>query len=706
MHLATQLLWVSAACSGALALGVLLTARHSISRWAFAIGMLVLAAESSCNAISTAAESSTVVIYWQQWRLIALSLLPPIWSLFSLCYARDDARNQMTKWRWLIPGAFLLSVVLAVSFRSDLIYSLESQAGGYKWAFRLGWAGYALYVTELIASVCVVMNLERTFRASIGTMRWRIKFMLLGVGLLFVVRLYTSSQALLYRGVDLSLENTNTVALLIAVVLILRTLFRTGHFELVVYPSQSVLQNSLTALLAGIYLLIVGVFANVVTKLGGDSAFALKAFLVLPALVILALLLQSDRVRLYLRRFVNRHFERPVHDYRTVWRKFTESTASRVEQADLCRSFVRLVGDVFQALSVTIWLVDENKETVIIAASTSLSEARAREFKPQKAEVSEVISHFRDRTEPADIESSKENWATTLRQWHPTEFPQGGARVCVPIIGHGEVLGLITVGDRVNGVAFTLQDFEMLKCASYHIAASLLNVQLSQKLLQSKELEAFQTMAAFFTHDLKNAASTLNLMLQNLPVHFDNPAFREDALRGIAKTVSHINGLIGRLSLLRHELEIKLAESDLNEVIAQAISGIEQGAGTRLKKDLRALPRIMLDGEQIGKVVTNLVLNATEAVAKNDDGAVRLTTEQLNVWAVLTVADNGCGMSEEFRTRSLFRPFQTTKKSGLGIGLFQSKMIVESHGGRIAVASEPGKGTTFQVYLPLARQTK
>ena len=62
-------------------------------------------------------------------------------------------------------------------------------------------------------------------------------------------------------------------------------------------------------------------------------------------------------------------------------------------------------------------------------------------------------------------------------------------------------------------------------------------------------------------------------------------------------------------------------------------------------------------------------------------------------------------MSASFIERSLFRPFQTTKKNGLGIGMFQSKMIVEVHGGRIAVESEPGKGTTIRVYLPAQRKT-
>ncbi len=64
------------------------------------------------------------------------------------------------------------------------------------------------------------------------------------------------------------------------------------------------------------------------------------------------------------------------------------------------------------------------------------------------------------------------------------------------------------------------------------------------------------------------------------------------------------------------------------------------------------------------------------------------------------VRDNGCGMSEEFIEKSLFRPFQTTKKRGLGIGLFQSKLIVEAHRGTVDVTSAIGAGTEFRIMLP------
>ena len=182
-------------------------------------------------------------------------------------------------------------------------------------------------------------------------------------------------------------------------------------------------------------------------------------------------------------------------------------------------------------------------------------------------------------------------------------------------------------------------------------------------------------------------------------MHFDDPAFRADALRGVAKTVANINRLIGRLSSIRHELQIKPVPSDLNEVVAKALAGWEEVAGINLTKDLQPLPRVKFDADQMFKVATNLIFNAREAVSQS--GQVHIATSQSNGWVVLAVTDNGCGMSPEFIGRSLFRPFQTTKKNGLGIGMFQSKMIVEAHRGRIEVESEPGHGATFRIFLPL-----
>ena len=84
-----------------------------------------------------------------------------------------------------------------------------------------------------------------------------------------------------------------------------------------------------------------------------------------------------------------------------------------------------------------------------------------------------------------------------------------------------------------------------------------------------------------------------------------------------------------------------------------------------------------------------------------DGGEIQVATERRNDWIVVTVKDSVAACQKVDGT-CLFRPFKTTKKQGMGIGLFQSKKIIEAHGGKIEVESQEGKGTTFRVLLPKA----
>ena len=696
LNTAAMLAFASAIFCGVVAVTVIWNERRSLVHLMFVAGMGLLALESIFCGLSWQAEAASWdrAVYWQGCKLYTDSFLPGVWLFFALSYGRGNYREFLTRWKYLLLAAFIVPLGVAVGDNGEFFEHPDRPP------LAVGLAGFYLILSLVAGLVLAGINLEKTFRASVGVMRWRIKFMILGLGVLFAVRFCTGSQILLTHTINPTLEMVDIGALFVGCLLMLRSLFRAGHFDLDVYPSLAVLQGSLTVLLAGIYLFGIGVLAKVVSLFHFSQGALVQWFVVVGAAVLLAILLLSDRVRLRINRFVSRHFQRPLYDYRTVWRRFTEATASCVNQSDLCNVSVKAVTDIFQALSVTIWLVDEQRSQLVLAASTFLTEAKVEALRPRKEELAEIVQALRAQHEPVDIDTAKENWAEILRRCHPDEFRKGGHRVCVPMIAAEEMTGLMILGDRVSAASFTWQDYDLLKCIGDHIAAGLLNTRLSQKLLQTKELEAFQTMSAFFVHDLKNTANTLNLMLQNLPVHFDDPAFRADALRGVSKTVAHINRLIGRLGSIRHELQIKPVESDLNELVAKSLAGWEEVAGINLKKDLAPLPKVFFDPEQMLKVTTNLIFNAREAVPQAS-GQVQIQTGQNNGWAVLSITDNGCGMSPEFLSRSLFRPFQTTKKNGLGIGMFQSKMIVEAHKGKIEVESETGKGTTFRVFLPL-----
>jgi putative PEP-CTERM system histidine kinase len=260
-------------------------------------------------------------------------------------------------------------------------------------------------------------------------------------------------------------------------------------------------------------------------------------------------------------------------------------------------------------------------------------------------------------------------------------------------------LGAIVLADRVNGRPYSAEEVELLKCIGDQITSVMVNLRLAAEVARAREFEAFRTISAFFVHDLKNAAASLNLMLKNLPVHFDDPAFRADALRAVGNSARRIDEMIARFSALRQAPAFQPRDTDLNRVVEDALAGIGTLPAVEVTRALGPVPSILADHQQVQSVVTNLVLNARDAVS--DGGAIQVRTGLEEGRVVVSVADNGCGMSHTFIRESLFRPFQSTKAKGLGIGLFQSRRIVEAHGGQVSVESEPGRGTTFRITFPL-----
>jgi putative PEP-CTERM system histidine kinase len=240
----------------------------------------------------------------------------------------------------------------------------------------------------------------------------------------------------------------------------------------------------------------------------------------------------------------------------------------------------------------------------------------------------------------------------------------------------------------------------LLETLAAQLASGLLNLKLSARLRHAKEVETFQTVSTFFVHDLKNLASRLSLTMQNLPSNFDNPEFRADALRVISSSLAKIDDMCARLAMLKQDIELTVSECDLSSLVAAALNEFKSNLKADLKQDLVPVPPAQIDSAQIHKVLTNLVMNANEAV--NGNGFIYVSTIHEGNTVGFAVRDNGCGMSEEFIEKSLFRPFQTTKKRGLGIGLFHSKLIVEAHHGTLEVNSAVGAGTEFKVLLPKA----
>jgi putative PEP-CTERM system histidine kinase len=684
--------FVAGFCSLVLA-AVSVLRRRSTATWCFVAGMVALGLDSVFTGLSLRAAQQGDVEAWLGPAFVAKSFVPVLWLGFSLTYSRSNYVDFLRRWRLTLAVLAVLPIVAAAA-----VIGVQGSPGASNlWWLQPGPATMAVNVTVLVALVLVLTNLEQTFRAAVGTMRWRIKFVVVALAVIFGAHLYVRSQAILYSAPDTAFWSVESTALLIGCFLLAIAHARTGMAEIDVYPSLAVLQSSLTIVIVGAYLLVVGVIAQVVTRFGGAEIFQFQAIVVIVGLAGLAALLLSDRARHRVQAFVVRHFSKAQHDSVRVWMLFSKRMASISDQPSLCAVTAKLISETFDALSVAVWLVEEDKSELTIGASTGPITTPADGFDAE-AVATDVIAALHDRSTPFVLDTVNEPWAEALRQLNPTTFPAGGSRVCVPLHAGQRCIGAVVLGDRVNGAAYTGEEFELLKCIGDQVTSVLMNLRLASEVARARELDAFRLMSTFFVHDLKNAAASLNLMLKNLPVHFDDPAFRADALRSIGNTAGRIDDMIAKLSALRQRPDTTRVESDLNQLVAEALTKVADMANVPVMKELQPVPRILADREQIQSVVTNLVLNARDAVGT--DGIIRVCTQSEGKRVVLSVIDNGCGMSEAFVKDSLFRPFQSTKKKGLGIGLFQSRAIVQAHGGGMHVESKVGHGTTFLVSLP------
>jgi hypothetical protein len=693
------LAFAAALLCGGLAVCVLWTNPGAFVHRVFAVGMLALALQQTCVGFAASASLPADILWWELRGFYITATIPGLWLLFSLSFARTDYQDVLKKWCWVLLVIFAFPLGLVGFFSSALLIDFAYSETSSGWMISIGWSGYGFYLWMLLGAVLVLMNLERTLRVSTGSMRWQIKFMLVGIGSLFAAQIYTYSQVVLFSAVNLQLKVVTAAAMLAANLLISLSLFRHRPLSTEIYLSRTALYNSITAFVVGIYLLAVGMFAKVIGYFGGSRDLPLETFVVFLASVGLAILLLSDQLRQRIKQLISRHFYRSRYDYQQVWMAFTHRTTSVMDVHELCAVVAKIVSETFGVPAVTIWLLDDGAaEYVMLGGSTAFSAREKPTWTGTEQSAVALVEFLCARQQPVDFTRMTDTTAQELKATYAQAFRYARLRYGVALIAGQTCVGFMTLNDRVTKEAFSLEEFALLKTLAGQAAASLLNLRLSQHLLKAKEMEAFQTLSAFFVHDLKNLAAKLSLMVQNLPAHYDNPAFRNDMLRVISSSVAKMNGMCSRLSLMTKKIELQPVEMDLNTLVATTLAEIKDALQGELQQELRPVPSVLIDPEQLQKVLLNLLLNANEAVG--EQGRIRVWTDWRDGWAILSVQDNGHGMSNLFMEQALFQPFQTTKSQGLGIGLFHSKMIVEAHRGRIEVESEEGKGSIFRVFLP------
>jgi putative PEP-CTERM system histidine kinase len=219
----------------------------------------------------------------------------------------------------------------------------------------------------------------------------------------------------------------------------------------------------------------------------------------------------------------------------------------------------------------------------------------------------------------------------------------------------------------------------------------------TEALLEARKFDAFNRMSAFVVHDLKNIITQLSLMLKNAERHRDNPEFQQDMLITVESSLDKMRQMM--LQLREGQKPVGLS-SGVN--LEKLLRDIETAAHLRGRRvDVQVIDPVDTRGheERLARVIGHLVHNALDATPAS--GRVWVTLRKAAGRAQLEVGDTGAGMTPEFVQTRLFKPFSSTKASGMGIGSYESFHYIKELGGQINVDSEVGRGTVVTVALPL-----
>jgi putative PEP-CTERM system histidine kinase len=277
-------------------------------------------------------------------------------------------------------------------------------------------------------------------------------------------------------------------------------------------------------------------------------------------------------------------------------------------------------------------------------------------------------------------------------------FSQAGTWLVIPLISNNKVIGFSMFRDQIVSEKLIYDDFDLMKVLARQAAQAITNLKLSEEVMEMRAIAAVSRISTFVIHDLKNLTTSLSLVVDNAEEHIGNPEFQHDAITTISNTLVKMKSLMQRLKSIPEKITINAAVENIEQLSREVVDEFVKLRPKRIiYNGETAYSRV--DGDEIKKIIVNLVQNALEA--SNEMGTVLVETRKEGNCVCIQVSDNGTGMTEDFMKNQLFRPFRTTKQAGLGIGLYQSRQIAEAHDGKIEVKSDIGKGTVYTVCLPI-----
>ncbi|PKO28450.1 MAG: PEP-CTERM system histidine kinase PrsK [Betaproteobacteria bacterium HGW-Betaproteobacteria-5] len=550
-----------------------------------------------------------------------------------------------------------------------------------------------LVLHGLVEAVIGLVLAEQLFRTVSDDSRWNIKPLCLALLFQFAFDVYLFSDAMMFSRIDGDALAVRGFVHAITIPLLMLATERARDWTSKIRLSQKAAFHSATLLLAGLYLLFTAGVGYYVRYFGGEWGRAFQLALIFAGLLVLGVLLVSGSMRARMKVLVGKHFFRYRYDYREEWLRFTQTLTEHDSPQTMGQQVIRGLANMVESPAGALWVRETGHGAFRQSARWNLPECIAKEA------YDSPLCQF----------LLASGWVVNLEEYrcYPARYSNleipawlsdlPNAWLIVPLVADSEMQGFVILASSRTPINVNWEVNDLLRAAGCQAASFLARMQATEALLEVRKFDAFNKMSAFVVHDLKNIITQLSLMLKNAERHRDNPEFQKDMLMTVDHAVERMRQLMMQL---REGAPPPggICGVNLPDVI-QRIQKDKMNQGRSI--ELQIQDRLIARGheERLERVIGHLVQNAIDASPVG--GRVWISLERRSDKATIEVGDTGHGMTQEFIQDRLFKPFQSTKDSGMGIGAYESAQYIRELGGDMQVESELGKGTCITLTLPL-----
>jgi signal transduction histidine kinase len=359
-------------------------------------------------------------------------------------------------------------------------------------------------------------------------------------------------------------------------------------------------------------------------------------------------------------------------------------------------------------------LLDDTREWLDLRASHGAGEAYLR--KPRLSLADSLLGSVIRRRKPVQVENVQTS--STYQQVEVARLEGLVSLLAVPLLFSGQAIGTLNVYTD-HPYSFSNEERRILSALAELSAIAIEKARLyervvdvEEQLRQIEKLSALGLLAAEVAHEIRNPLTVMKMLYHSLDLRFPTEDPRGKDARIIGEKMDLLNRIVERILDFARRTEPELAPVNLPRLIDELTLLVRhklKNSGIQLVREVDPdLPLVPGDAAQLEQAFLNLILNAAEAMP--DGGALTIGIRSLPVGGatgdqrrhvLVEFKDTGIGMTGEQRQKAFSSVLNTTKASGTGLGLAIVARVIETHRGKITVASRPGHGTVFKVLLPL-----